>query len=252
MNINLLSNIAIKFDWLSIVIIVLVLIFVIKGLFDGLIKSILSIASGILVLVVSILVAKPLGNMLFNTGLGESLTNSLTSSLVSINEGAFNTPIPATNQEEAIAAVLTSLQVPGFLSGILSKLILSLITIEGEGTIGFLLGKALSQYIFYFLSGLVIFILLKVVFLIITIATKNFNKIPVVGPINRVLGAVLGLLYSFVIVSVVIYGVSLLMTISEVKEYFTALLHLNDPEVWSISKWFLNNNFIHKIIQMYL
>ncbi|MDY2575396.1 MAG: hypothetical protein SOW55_05465 [Bacilli bacterium] len=169
----------------------------------GLLKSIFSLASGILVLIASILLAKPLGSLIFNTGIGSSLTNALSNFLISINETAFNTPIPITNQEEAIATVLTSLQIPSFLNGILSKLVLSLITIDTEAALGFLLGKALCQYILYFLSGLVIFVVLKIIFIILGKLTKNINQIPIIGLVNRIGGE-------------------------------------------------LSNNFIHKIIQMYL
>lgn len=252
MSLNLLGNVSFQFDYISIIILVLGLIFIIKGIIDGFFKSIISIFGGIISLVVAILLAKPIGNLLFDTNLGASLTNNINQSLVNLNPEAFNTPIPVEYQEETISSIIASFHIPGFLNGLLTKFTLNLISIETEGTLGMLIGQSLAHYIFYFIAGLIVFIVLKIIFFILKILTRKINKVPFFGKFNRFAGGVLGLVNAFVFVTVVMYGISLLMTITPVGDYFTKLLALDNSQVYSVAKWFLNNNLIQKIVDVYL
>lgn len=252
MGLNLLGNISFQFDYISIIILVLGLIFIIKGIIDGFFKSIISIFGGIISLVVAILLAKPLGNLLFDTSLGTNLTNSINDSLVNLNPEAFNTPIPVEHQEETISGIITSLHIPGFLNGLLTKFTLSLITVETEGALGILIGQSLAHYILYFIAGLIVFIAFKIIFFILKILTRKINKVPFFGKFNRIAGGILGLVNAFIFVTIVMYGISLLMTITPVNDYFTNLLSLDDSQVYSVAKWFLNNNLIQKIVEAYL
>ena len=252
MSFIVLSDMMFQFDYISIIILVLDLIFIIKGIVNGLLKSIICVLGGVIALVLAILLAKPLGNLLFDTALGESLTNIINDSLVNINSEAFNTPIPLENQEATISGVMTSLNIPSFFNGLVTKLVLVMISVETEGTLGFLIGQSLAKYIIYVFAGLIIFIIFKLVFFILKILTRKVNKIPLLGKFNRIGGGILGLFNAFVVVTLLMYGASLLMTIPQVNDYLTNLLSLNDPQVFSIAKWFLNENLIQKIVEAYL
>ena len=123
---------------------------------------------------------------------------------------------------------------------------MKIITIEGGNTIGYYIGSSLAYYDLYIISSIVIYIAIKIVVLIIKIITKNFNKIPVLGFVNRLVGLVFGLVEGFLVISAISYVGILLLNIGSLNGFISSLAKLNDPTANSIAKWFFENNLIKK------
>ena len=239
-------------DWLSIAFVSIMVIFMIVGLIKGFANALVSLLGGIVALAGAILLAKPAANALKGSGIESKLIEMINNWLIGINEGAFNTVIPVENQAEAIGEVIKQLGIPDAFNSILVGLTMKIITIEGGNTIGYYIGSSLAYYDLYIISSIVIYIAIKIVVLIIKIITKNFNKIPVLGFVNRLVGLVFGLVEGFLVISAISYVGILLLNIGPLNGFISSLAKLNDPTANSIAKWFFENNLIKKLVEMYL
>lgn len=96
-----------------------------------------------------------------------------------------------------LASSLGKVSLPAFLV----KAVLSLSVAEdvpAETTLTDLLSPVLGNYLLLVLSFLVLFILFRLFFLLLSAFLKNIKKIPVLGAIDSILGMVLGFLQSLV------------------------------------------------------
>ncbi len=73
--------------------------------------------------------------------------------------------------------------------------------------------EGISFWIIYFLSFIIIFLLLMIIFSLILKAAINFNKIPILGVINKLLGSLEGLIFGLVLVLILIYMVSFILNL---------------------------------------
>lgn len=263
-----------KFDWISLIYLAIVIFSVIWGVHKGFIHSFLSFFGAIIAFFIAYLIAKPLGTYLYNlNGWGTGLRDHISSWFVERGAGH---PIDAGNDvanayiitkygsqnamewvvgqaqltEEVydgntvLSLALASLGIPGFLQGTVNNLVLSAVPETASENLAFYFGEAIASLMFVALAFIVIFILVSVIFLIVRILTKNLNKIKVVGPINRILGGVLGLAIGLFYVTLASAGLSALSGIQQVYEFLDSQLCLSDSNVYTVGKMFYNNNFL--------
>ncbi|MBQ9795600.1 MAG: CvpA family protein [Clostridia bacterium] len=211
----MLSTIGIIID---VAIILVVIISAILGLKKGLLKSVLSIFSWGVCLIVAIFTAKYVANWInglydFAGLLGNKISNGLTKS----NE-FFSTSINTfANKEEIIA------NLPSSTNGLLKQLIKSIfstssVDMTSSETIGTFVGDCLGNICMVIISGLLIFIILKIVVAILSKLFDNLEKTKVIGGLNKLLGLVLGLLRAgliIVAINVVLVGLSLVPAVNK-------------------------------------
>lgn len=195
--------------------------FVISGLIGlkkGLLKSVLSIFSWGVCLIVAIFLAKYVAgwiNGLYNfSGLmGGKISASLTKS----NE-FFATPINAfANKEEIIS------KLPSNTNGLLKELIkvvfsTASVDMTSTETVAVFLGAVLGDISMVVISGVLVFIVLKIVVAILSRLFDNIEKTKVLGDLNKILGLVLGLLRAaliIVIINIALVGLSLVPAVNK-------------------------------------
>ena len=241
-----------KFDIISIVYLVILLIYVLIGLKKGFFKTLTGLIKSLLSLLIALFLAKPLTNFVMDTGIGTSITSKIESFLVS-KDGIFVSTITSETKTAVIADCLTQLNIPQIFHSFLTSLIDKYVVVGSEPVT---VAKALAPSVSYYLIYIVVFILLFVVGLIIcAILNRIFDKlstIPLVGILNKLLGVGLNLIIGLVIICVLSYGLTFLVPLdNSISSWLVKTMGLENSEFMSISKYFYEHNFLLKIIAFF-
>lgn len=115
----------------------------------------------------------------------------------------------------------------------------------GDVLISEFLADYLTKAIWVFLSLIILFILIKVGFALLTKLADMINDLTLVGPINRILGVVLGVAMSFAASFAVCLLLFFIMSIFSGNEgivsFFSNTMFggLHNPDNWSLSQWIM-------------
>lgn len=218
------STMGVVFD---VAIVALLVIFGFIGLRKGFFKSVISILSTLVVLIISILGAGWLArlvNKIYDfTGL---IAGKLCEGIASM--GAFySTPIPeGVSGADIIQAIPSSTN--GFLKKLMSYVLKPLSASDIQGaTVADVVSGAFASIIMLIISAIVLFILIKIV---ISIATRLFDNITrnrVFGVGNKLLGLAFGVVKGALIVFVFTIVLTLLTVIPAINTKMTPIIQDN-------------------------
>ena len=173
----------------DVVILVALVVFVMICAKRGFVKMIFQFASGLVALIAAIALAKVVVSVtggLF--GVLDSLTNSFTATFSKLN--GFNVDISGRNIEELLA----SKDVSAIIATLIAKKYVGVELAAGT-TLGFLAGSTMAELLCTLLAGVVLFFVLKIVFKLLSkIFTAIISKIKLLGKVNRLLGALVGII----------------------------------------------------------
>lgn len=204
----MLSTIGIIID---VAIILGVVISSIIGYRKGLLKSVLSIFSWIVCLLIAIFTAKYVAGWLNGLYDFSALVGSkISKTLIGSNE-YFSRAINSFANKEEIIASLESVNTNGLLKQLI-KAVFSASTVDmtSEVSVGSFLGDCLGDVSIVVIAGVLVFIILKTV---VTILSKLFDKIDktvILGGLNKLLGLALGLLRA----GIIIVGINVILVTS--------------------------------------
>lgn len=238
MNINLICAV----EWTNYVVdgvaILLALIMTIVCAKKGFVGCLLGTVSTLLALIAAIALAKPILNAtdgLF--GLQEKLLNTFSESFAKVK--GFDTDISTIGVE----AALKEYDVTAVLGALVLKIVGKQESLATGTTLASLLGEATSSLAATLITGIVLFILIKLaVFLIKGIFKSLIKKAKLVNGIDTLLGAAVGLLQAFLIVCGVL-AVLAVIPVESIQSYleqtlFIGKLYAHNPLV-TIIGWFL-------------
>ena len=241
----------IKFDWITIIYLVILVLGILVGLKKGFFKTLINALGGIIVIVVAFLLAKPVGALLFESNLSTGVLNSVTEWLVNQN-ASMNVAVPVEYAAEALPAALGEIGIPAALIDTLYSVMEPFIPVSGTFTPAEVIGLGLTNYIF--IAGAFV-VLAIVLFIVLAILKKVFEKItelPFIRGVDKLLGGVLGLVFGVLIICVVSYGLTFLTSIPACNDFITGQMYLNDDSVWTLSKSIYNYNFVGQLFELYL
>lgn len=194
---------------LDIVLVVALIIMGLRGAKKGLIGSIVGVVATIVSLVLVFTLAQPFSewtNGLF--GLGESLKASFTESFSS-REG-FNIDISGVGVETALAQY----EIPELFVGFILDNYAGA-SLPAGTTIASLLGEVTAGWATTFICGIALFFLTKLVFRFLGgVLNGVVSCIPLLGPVNALLGSLIGVLKLILILSAILSFLSLIPVIS--------------------------------------
>lgn len=242
----------VKFDYISIAFIVIIVISLIVGIVRGFASSLISLLAGLGSIILAILLAKPFGEFLAGTSLGNGLYQQLDQWVVGQLGTASEQLITTENMSTVLPEVYSALNIPSFLHQTITALIQPLITQEGV-SIASVVATSITNYTFIAISFLVLWIIFLIIFIILGRLGKKINKIPVVGGLNRILGGIFGLGIGLIICFGVCYGFSFLLSME--NDFSTAIremLAIDQDNVWTFSKLIYQLNFVEKILNALL
>lgn len=206
------------FDLMSIIFIVIILLMGIIGYFKGFCSLLLSLAKGVLATFVASLLCNPLGSLIYSTGLGNTISNSVNSSLVEQNE-IYLVEITSETEtliyDQYINDAVNTMKVPGVLKGSIQDIIDNRDRLEaGESTtLGKIIGDGVGDFVCTTIAFLLLVLALFIVFSLLQRLFKNINIIPVVGPLNRVLGGLTGIVLAFLFIGFCCYIISFIISL---------------------------------------
>ena len=272
-----------RFDWISIIFLIIVLLCVIRGIHQGFLSSLLQFVGLALVFLLAYLLAKPIGAWLQTiNGAGESLHNNFISflidkgaqnpvttgndvydALIKVQYGSdnvmkwvvsgedLNTTIPG-SETTILDLAISSAGVPSFLADFVKNFVINAVPETGATqNLAYYLSAPLASLVFVAIGFVAVFIVGYIVLIIVKIFAKKLNHVKVAGPVNRILGAIFGLFVAFVDLSLISGGLVAMSANSNIYAYLNNLLGLSDETIYSIGKVFYNNNFLEVLMGYY-
>jgi len=208
----MLSTIGIIID---VILVLAVVISGIIGMKKGLLKSVLSLFSWFVCLLVAIFTAKYVAGWI--NGLYDfagKIGNSISKSLIKSNEFFGKSINSFANTQEIVSSL------PSNLNGLLKQLIKavfsnSAVDMSSTETVGSFVGGCLGEICMFIIAGILVFIVLKIVVALLSKLFNNIEKTKVLGGLNKILGLALGVLRAgiiIIILNIVLVGLSLVPT----------------------------------------
>lgn len=231
-------------DYITIAYIVIALICIIAGISSGFFKVLLGLLKGVISLVAAFILTKPITTLIVDK---TSVTNGFFEKIQTwiLSKGdSFSAVVNAENFEESLSKGLTEMNVPTFLHTFITKISSKYFNLDTD----IQLGECIAKAIVYLSAMAIIFIILLIIFrIIIGILKRIFakiNDIPILGGINRLLGAAVGLVFGILIIAVVSWGLTFIVAIpGNVSEFLTTQMKLGE-DTFTLSKWFFEHNIL--------
>lgn len=210
----------------DLIIIILILATIFAGLKKGLISCIIDIVAIIIALVLALILCRPITNIIIEkTSFDENLTQAISSN------------IPLSDTDFSINADSNLPQgIIDYINGITSN-----VNTTKEDAF-YAIGKELAGVIITFIVFIAIFLIVRIILALIKVVSKLIDKIPLIGQINKIGGAVFGAIEGIVIVYI------LLALISMISPLFTNTNLLELINSSYIGQIMYNNNFILNLI----
>lgn len=222
-------------DFFSIALVLVFLVCVIVGSVMGLFKMLISLAKTIVSLVVSIFLARPLGMLIYNIGIFNGFENNIANSLTEFNS-VFSNVITEENRVEVIKEGLIALNIPSIFSSTIASLGEKYIPLTNDVTIAQYLSSTLVIATSILLAALLLFIAVYLVMLLLRKIMDSLDKIKIIGWINHLSGAIIGVAVGCIIVYVAMLGLSFLLTVPSISDSIASYIKLNDDSVWTLAE----------------
>lgn len=187
---------------IDLVLLIVILLFVFLGYRKGALATLISLVGGIAAVFLALLLAAPIGNALADRYVAPALKAPICEVLTENVTG-----------ELSPSALMSD--PPEELEGLISALDLSAADFEGVQHLPDALADAIARpaasTLCFAVSFLALFFLFSVLVRILISLAKKFNKIPVLGTANRVIGLLLGLIHGLLLAWALACGIHLLM-----------------------------------------
>lgn len=230
-----------EFGIIDLIIIGMLLLFALIGLAKGFLKQILSIANGLVSIVVSSFLVSPVTKMVSDTSLANKLIEKILDLIINKYPNSATIKADLITTKEELASAFTE----SGLSNILSKIAAEFIDIntlsEGE-----MLSEAVANSVSYFVLSIIVFILLCIIILILIkiliSILDSLTKNGILNVINRLLGMILGLARAGLLICICLFAISILVKyVDSINNFIIEDLKLGVDE-FSIGKYLYENN----------
>lgn len=215
---------------------VIMLIFIIVGICKGFLRSVVKMLSGIVSLVLAFLLCKTFASVL-NSVFG------LNGAFVDFYVKCFKVDDNVMGMT-AITDKLATINIPQFVRDLIVNTLESL-GISATTTFNSTVPPLLANISVAVISFLILWIIFKIIFAILGKFLKVIDKIPIIRGINKLLGAVLGVVKGAILVFTVLLLVSMFSAVMPQPVIDT----INDS---TVTKYCYENNWEGEIITYYL
>ena len=212
----MLSTIGIIID--AAIVLALVIVGII-GFKKGFLHTIISLFSWVVCLIIAFFTAKYVAgwiNGIYN--FSSLIGNGITKSFAGMGE-VFTQAINTFESKDALVAAATGASSNGLLDQLIKVVFNnSSVDMTSTETVASFLGASLGHIIMVIISGILVFIVLKIV---VALLTKLFDKIAktkVLGTLNKILGLILGVVKAgliIVVLNIVLVGLSMIPAVNK-------------------------------------
>jgi uncharacterized membrane protein required for colicin V production len=199
-------------SYMDIAFIVILLISAINGAVKGFAKQFFSLVAFIGIIIVAGFTCEWLGEFLYPV-FGESIESGFKEWITKNDvEGLFTTAQNWTEQAN-VEKALTALKLPALISGLISGIITGAFASFGESAVLVdELPPVLAKWSVNVIAFVIILLLLAIVLIVIKHFVFKLVKKPGVSGVNRLLGCVISLVYTYAMLSVILMIISTLLT----------------------------------------
>lgn len=187
---------------IDVVIVALLAIFGIVGYKKGILKSIISLLNWVVCILIAVFTAKYVAGWLnhifdFSGWIGSTISKNLIKSndFFAMSVNSFG------GKENLIAAIPA--EVNSFVEKLTTIVFNGNIDMNSTESVGSIMGTTLGHITFIVITGILIFIVLKIIVLLLSKLFKNIGQTKVLGGLNKVLGLALGLLKAGLIIAII-------------------------------------------------
>lgn len=200
-------------NWIDVGIILIVLVFILIGLWKGFVFSILSLFSSTVNFFISLVLVRPTTNLLNNWfGFEGALTNGFASKLTSMHAG-FNTNMVGMTKDEIASHITTTFAESRFpFKGLFQSMLkITPEKIEGKTscTLNDILSKSLGSFFSLIITFVVIFALIYLILFIIGRISKKAHEVNGIRAVDRILGFVFGAIKGIIVICLIFGIISL-------------------------------------------
>ena len=272
-----------RFDWISVIFLVVLLVGIILGIKRGFLSTLLKFFGLVSVVLLAYLLAKPFGTWLYSlNGWGKGLEGQISGflidtgakSLVStgnelydaailaqygsnnimewvVSQSDLNQAVPG-SELTVLQTALNAAKIPAFLHQFVGNFVLNAVPSEAATqNLAFYLSASLASFAFIGIGFAAIFLVGYIVLIVLRILAKKLNHAKAIGPVNRLLGGVLGALLAFIDISLISAALVALGSVPQIYSVLDGLLCLSDDSIYTIGKMFYNNNFLEILMGYY-
>lgn len=244
-------------DFISIVdllLLIVAVIYLIRGLFRGLAKQMMSFVGFFLVFVVSLLLCSALGEFVFPVfggGLQESVREFMIEkdALLTNDADKLFTIIKDWTNDANINSAVTALGFPGIISGLVKE---TFVAFGDNAILVDVLPSVIAQWTINGICFVVLALVFGIIVSFIKKALKELTQHPATNVIDKLLGGVFALMSYYVVVSVIICAmVTFLPTVpflSFVVDFINAQISLSETASIGILNFIVNHNFIGEFV----
>lgn len=199
------------FAIVDVVLIAIILIAGIIGAIQGFLKQILSVLGILAAIIISCLFCQFVASAL--TSMFPGITESIAGEINSVIN--LDSILSSSATKESIIEVLQTTQLPAFTYDLIADIILKY---AGDVQISLVI----AEWVVVGISFVVLFILSLIVFAIIKKFLNALTKLPIIGTINTVLGAVFSILK--VLIVIIVFAILLSLLIPNINTLFNPTL----------------------------
>ncbi|MBP5308755.1 MAG: CvpA family protein [Clostridia bacterium] len=218
------------------ILILILLLSVAIGAKKGFLGVIVGFLGGVITIVLATMLCKPVAALIGDSfGLRPVLQNYFGGAF-NFSAEVYTTPVKDLTSEQ-ISNAIQGLNLPAFLNDAIANLIHSKIeasNIAADVTLQMMIVDGITGAALTAIAWFSLFVLMIIIFSIIKHFVKAFNNIPIIGPVNKLLGAVLCLVIAVFVICVLMY-LFVLMSGSVPA----AVDYVNDS---LLLKWLYDNN----------
>lgn len=235
-------------DIISILFILFLIFMIAIGIKNGFFYTFIQFFRHIATLIIGILLAKPLGYALFHTSLGNKLNQSLYNVFYSISEKWSATL--TTSKEEAVQQIVNDIPA-SFQENVKNMIAKQFPNYDFEN-----LAEVFSRVCSIIICMLIVFIIVSIIcsifFLLFKKLAKKVNKIPLIGFINRLGGAIMGGVVGIFFLTIFCFIISLCIQLpGSFSVKLTELFSLNSDS-FSFAKWLYELHLFEHILQLFI
>ena len=243
----------VRFDYISMIFVAIIIVALIIGVIKGLFSSLLSLASTLGSILISCVLCGYVGKLFYASSMGEAFSSLAYNWISNTEIGMFTEVITPENKEILLKEAYGILKIPEVMHSLLNGIVAPLIPEGNVESIATILSKAFSEFACMIISFIIISVIFFIVFKLLSLIAKKLNKIPVLGPINRIFGGLLGFASGIMICFVVSYILSLFLSTGiEFGNVLSTWMGIGDEGKWTISKVFYEINLIPLIIDLFI
>ena len=235
-------------NFIDIIIISILLIFIIIGICKGFMSSFLSLFKGLVLIFLAILLTSPINMLVNKIGITNSIKSAYSmrmdsmpgfnTNLVNLDAQTLNTHIKTTINESELPNI-TKTTTNWFL-----KISPEQIANKENITLNNILSNSYSNFWSTLISFTISFLLILIILLILNKITQKSKQIPVIKATDRVLGAIYGFIHGTIIICVLLAILNLFSPTGLLEPIYSAI-YASKIGDWAFSQ-------VHLFIQKYL